>query len=88
MVLRDGLYWVTLNILPWKAYIVKHRGPIITRYTRGPYTSENDQESDVITVMAVLGCQLDNIFNELKPKWQGTPVRDFLNYYLKWGDLL
>lgn len=26
--------------------------------------------------MATLDCQLDYTWNKLKPKWQGTPVRD------------
>jgi hypothetical protein len=28
-------------------------------------------------MIAILSCQLDYIWNELKPKWLGTPVRDF-----------
>lgn len=30
-----------------------------------------------ISVVATLGCQLDYIRKQLKPKWEGTPVRGF-----------
>lgn len=39
-------------------------------------------------VLAVLGSQLDYIWNKRNPKWLGTPVRDFSSLsYLKWEDL-
>lgn len=34
---------------------------------------------EIDVLMTALGCQPDYIWNYLKPKWLGTPVRHFLN---------
>lgn len=40
----------------------------------------NQKKQNYTFVMANLTCQLDHMWNQLKPKHLGTPVKDFLDW--------